>query len=500
MTRIKKYILLIFIIINSLGSFAQGIYFDSLYYAGPNEPVSVLAQIYATDSGYTAIGLHGPISHSFLEKIDLSLTGEMQSVQSWAWPDPTVVIYWYGDAFYPTQDGGYLWGNVFSGPTTSIIKFDENLDTLFTINYPAVGDQSKQQYYFYETETEYIGTCVITTDSDTEYYGDLELIRLDHNGQILAQDTIEMFNQEYQLSLSGIHQLESGGFLVSGARLFDWDPFIAKFNEQGELLDTFVWGTEYNDWLPWLVPVEDGNYMVSYSRVDYEIGGYPVARPGLMKFNSNTMDSLWTTGAADSMYLYLDLSFTKTIDGGYASAGFHTYGTQLAHIQKWSADGEPEWSRSYRHVPSLGDTINDNQAFWDIAATPDSGLIVCGYYYNNSNQHAWVLKLDNCGDPVYDSCVVVIENTIDIGEWPPAKAEIYAWPNPFDEVLNLQLPDRASEIEIIDAMGQVVQRKKVWQLIHRFDLSELPTGAYIVRARMSNGEVLSKRVIKSGGN
>jgi hypothetical protein len=497
---IKKYFFLSLLFSNSLGIHAQGIYFDSLYYAGPNEPVSALAQIYATDSGYTTIGLYGPLLNTYLQKINLSFTGEMQSVDSWAWPDSTVTIYWYGHTFVPTSDGGYLWSDMFSGPTSSIIKFDSNLDTLFTKSYPPIGDHYKRMYYFYETETEYVGACVVSTDSDSEYFGDIELIRMDHNGEILSQDTIEMFNQEYQLSISGIHPLESGGFLVSGARLFDWDPFIAKFDDQWDLLDTFVWGSEFNEWLPWLEPIDGDTFAVSYINSEYLIGNQiPVSRPVIMLFDSNQMDSLWTSHAADTLPGIIDLSITRTIDNGFAVCGYHLIApsNEIAHIRKWSATGEEEWSRSYRHIPSLGDSINDNQAFWDIAATQDSGLIVCGYYYNNSNSHAWVLKLDNCGDPVYDSCVVVIDNTIDIGEWPQAKPEIYAWPNPFQSQLNIQLPEHVARIEILDIMGRSVFERKSYQLVNTLDLSGLPQGAYFVRAVLQSGQVLSKRVIKA---
>ncbi len=494
---ILKYSISLIITLNTLSCIAQGIYFDSLYYTAPNEPISAAAQIFATDSGYLVIALHGSILNSHIEKIQLSNSGEVLSVNSWTWPDSASMIYWYGKAFLPTSDGGFLWSDIFSGQSSSLIKFDSNFDTLFTKTFSLNGDQSKHIHYFYETLDEYIGACVIATNSDTEYFGDFELIRLSHEGEILSQDTVEIFNQEYQLSISGIHPLESGGFLVSGSRLYNWDPFIAKFNNEFELVDTFVWGTEYDDWLPWLVPFGSDQFMITYSQVEYPLGTHSVNRPFLMKFDAIDMDSLWSSPGDDSMYIYLNQAAIQTTDHGIVTCGYHTNGTQLAHLQKWNEDGEPEWSRSYRHIPSLGDTINDNQVFWDIATTPDSGLILCGYYFNNSNSRAWVLKLDNCGDPVYDSCVVVIDNIGDIADGLAAKPEIFVWPNPFQSQLNIQLPEHVARIEVLDIMGRSVFARKSYQLVNTLDLSSLPQGAYFVRVVLQSGPVLSRKVIKA---
>ncbi len=209
-----KLLVIIFIISNTLGSAAQGIYFDSLYHANETVNPSVLAQIFATDSGYVTVGLHGPLSHSQLELVHLDFDGSQLSSKNWAWPDPTGVIYWYGNAFKPLQDGGYLWSDEFAEFGAAVIKFDENFDTLFTLVLPPVGNQSVEAYYFLERDSYYLGVSQISTSNS---FSDVSILKLSHEGEIISSDTIEIYNQEYQLMIHEIHELSDGGFIISGA-------------------------------------------------------------------------------------------------------------------------------------------------------------------------------------------------------------------------------------------------------------------------------------------
>jgi hypothetical protein len=497
----KLLIVCILIFLNTLSVSAQGIYFDSLYHANETIHPSVLAQIFATDSGYVTVGLQGPLSHSRLELIHLDFDGTQLSSKNWAWPDPTGVIYWYGKAFKPLSDGGYLWSDDFTELGAGIIRFDENLDTIFTLVSPPTSNLSKRGYLFLEKESYYLGVTSIQIYDGGNYTSDLEVIKLSHEGNVISQDTVQIFNQEYQLSIKGIHPLSDGGFIISGARLFDWDPFIAKFDAEGDFVSEYNWGGQYNDWLPFLEPVGVDSFMVSYAETEeIYLNTYNISRPKMMLFNAHTMSQIWTQQADSTVVQYYNQSISRTSDNGFVTCGYHVVApaNYIGFIQKWSANGEEEWSRSYRHTPSTGDIIDDRQAFWDITEAPDSGLIACGYYYNGNSdpQHAWVLKLDGCGDPVFDSCVVVY-NGVWTGKNIPALNNLFVWPNPFQNHLNIQLPEHSAIVDILDVMGTLVYSTKSYQLTAKLDLSHLPVGVYIIRARLESGEVLSKNVIKS---
>jgi hypothetical protein len=97
---------------------------------------------------------------------------------------------------------------------------------------------------------------------------------------------------------------------------------------------------------------------------------------------------------------------------------------------------------------------------------------------------------------IYDSCVVVIDGVWDDSYLNKIKTEAFVWPNPFQSQLNLQLPEHSAQIDIYDLMGNLVYSKMSYQLVSKFDLSELPTGVYLIKARLESGLEITKRVVK----
>jgi Secretion system C-terminal sorting domain len=409
------------------------------------------------------------------------------------------MIYWYGKSFVPLSDSGYLWSNQFSGKT-SIIKYDSSLDTLFTLDFIATETNSRHNFMLLETEQDYLAVGMLRTELTNNVYADLEFIKMDHDGNILYRDTIEIFDQEYQITLSGIYSLSNGGFIVSGSRLYDWDPFIAKFTPEGELDSVFVWGGPENDWLPFLEPSGQDTFMVSYNYTEeYYLNTYYIVRPKLMLFNAVDMSSIWEASSEELITHYFNYSMDKTYDDGYVTCGTNAHSSgQLGVIQRWNALGEVLWTKTYKYSGAIADSFDDLSEFRDIKETADSGLVVCGYYADGTDgiQHAWVLKLDACGDPIYDSCVVVIDGVWDDSYLNKMKTEAFVWPNPFQSQLNLQLPEHSAQIDIYDLMGNLVYSIMSYQLVSKFDLSELPTGVYLIKARLESGLEITKRVVK----
>ncbi len=491
--------ILFFLIIDTLSCQAQGIYFDSLYHAEETIYSSAFAQIFSTDSGYVTVGLHINENNYFLEKRHLDFDGTSIQTDYWGWPTPNGALLWYGKAFIPLSDGGYLWSNEFS-IGTGIIKLDQNLDTEFTIVFPGIENDFKRLYHFFEADSSYIGASSIMNWDGQNYSSQLEIIELNFEGEMLNNDTISLYDNEYQLAIEGIHKLSDGGFLVSGARLFDWDPILVKFDSNGQFVSEYHWGGQYNDWLPFLEPVGVDSFMVSYAETENQIGSFHISKPKLMLFNASTMEPEWTGVAQDSIIQLYGYSIASTSDNGIVTCGNYLgpYGYEYGFIQKWSSSGEELWAKTYRHLEIPEDSLVDRQALWDITEAPDSGLIACGYYYNGNSdpQHAWVLKLDGCGDPIFDSCVVVYDG-VWTGKNIPALNNLFVWPNPFQDHLNIQLPEPSAIVDILDVMGNLVYSTRSYQFVAKLDLSNLPVGVYIIRARLEIGEVLSKKVIKS---
>jgi hypothetical protein len=413
----KKYsiILIVLFCINTLGSNAQGIYFDSLYHL--NSTMSATCQIFLNETGYECVGLKGGIGNSKkLNFFQIDSVGNLIQNLEWTWDTPSPMYYWYGEGFIKLNDGNYLWSNSFSGNRNSIIKFTPELDTLFTVTLVADSNLQRHPYLMLERENDYIGACMLRTNEEWTAFADLEIIRLSHSGEILGIDTIQMFGGQYQLSLSGIFELSDGSIIISGSRLYDWDPFIAKFTSEGELDSVYVWGNvNEQDWLPFLEPVGIDTFMVSYALTEeYYLNTYYKRRPSLMMFNAIDMSSIWEASYDELITHYYHYSIDKTFDNGYVTCGTYIHSSgQLGVIQRWSDLGEVLWTKTYKYSGAIADSFDDLSEFRDIKETADSGLVVCGYYADGTDgiQHAWVLKLDACGDPIYPSLAPILYTT-----------------------------------------------------------------------------------------
>jgi len=69
-------------------------------------------------------------------------------------------------------------------------------------------------------------------------------------------------------------------------------------------------------------------------------------------------------------------------------------------------------------------------------------------------------------------------------------------PNPAKNIVTIQSSFKIREIEIHNALGQVVLRKQGSQNIETIDVSNLQSGMYIVRIKTQRGFANKKLVIK----
>ena len=69
-------------------------------------------------------------------------------------------------------------------------------------------------------------------------------------------------------------------------------------------------------------------------------------------------------------------------------------------------------------------------------------------------------------------------------------------PNPADDVLKIQSSFKVKEMEIYNALGQVVLRKEGSQNIETIDVSNLQSGTYIVRIKTQRGFATKRVIIK----
>lgn len=107
------------------------------------------------------------------------------------------------------------------------------------------------------------------------------------------------------------------------------------------------------------------------------------------------------------------------------------------------------------------------------------------------------------GAEVEDYCVEIVQAT---GVKDVTKGTfLTVFPNPFAEQLSIELnlPESQTQasLEIINAVGQVVEKRSLGTLLQgvqtiTLDVKQLPAGLYFLRYRNENGAVLMKKVIK----
>ncbi|MBO7133588.1 MAG: leucine-rich repeat protein [Bacteroidales bacterium] len=85
---------------------------------------------------------------------------------------------------------------------------------------------------------------------------------------------------------------------------------------------------------------------------------------------------------------------------------------------------------------------------------------------------------------IQENCSGVDENEI---------ADLQIYPNPVSNTLNISSSEGISEIEIVNMMGQVVLQMAVDSKSAVCDVENLPSGVYVVKVCLSNGEAVVQR-------
>lgn len=85
-------------------------------------------------------------------------------------------------------------------------------------------------------------------------------------------------------------------------------------------------------------------------------------------------------------------------------------------------------------------------------------------------------------------------------EFENAINSVAIYPNPVEDIVNVQIPgnlivDNNCSIEIYNSTGKLLLKKKVTSTINSIDLSNSPSGIYIVKL-LTNQEIITKKIIK----
>lgn len=74
---------------------------------------------------------------------------------------------------------------------------------------------------------------------------------------------------------------------------------------------------------------------------------------------------------------------------------------------------------------------------------------------------------------------------------------IYIYPNPVDNILNISASKKIKDLQIFDLTGKrIIYMPQVNDVTYTTDLSSLPTGCYLLRTIMEDGEILNDKILK----
>lgn len=96
---------------------------------------------------------------------------------------------------------------------------------------------------------------------------------------------------------------------------------------------------------------------------------------------------------------------------------------------------------------------------------------------------------------VIDTCIFNIEVKKILATGEVSQQQILYYPNPVKDMLNLSYTKEIQSVEIFDLSGKQVLRRDLKSKYAAIDLSKLPSGSYILNAKIS-GEIKSIKILK----
>lgn len=129
---------------------------------------------------------------------------------------------------------------------------------------------------------------------------------------------------------------------------------------------------------------------------------------------------------------------------------------------------------------------------YDAVELPSGSIIACGYSQtlNPPKDWGWLIKVskDGCVDTL--NCFPVSNIEAFRGE-----KQLQIYPNPATDFIYLDLPeDERLEYQLFDLTGLLIRSGVISN--RKIDISELPSGGYVLQIKSKNG-VVSKKIIKT---
>ncbi len=215
------------------------------------------------------------------------------------------------------------------------------------------------------------GLVVAGNDFLDDENDDVLLLKTDSEGSMLWNKTFGGVGSD---KARDVILTKNGGFALAGSTSSygsgDSDVYLIKTDSEGEVEWEGVYGGQEFDGAYSLVQTHDNGFALvgftnSYGAGQYDAYLVKTDSNGLMEWNY-TYTGTWSGTQYDGAY-----DIIQTSDGGFALAGFTSFGFPDMFVVKLDSEGNEDWIQSY------GGLFSDTA--YSILQTQDDGFVFTGF-------------------------------------------------------------------------------------------------------------------------
>ena len=311
---------------------------------------------------------------------------------------------------------------------------------------------------------------------------------------------VEEWTQTYSLQGSSVafsaHQTADKGYIISGYgyhQTKSYQMYIVRTDSVGNQLWEKDYGGNGGDGGGLLIPLEDGNYMLTGNIEENNYYKQYIAKI------SSIGDVIWDKKLTMGQYLVFE-AFKKTQDGLFIASGsqrdyLFEYPTNGIAV-KFNSNGDTLWTKTYKTYS------DDKDYFRDIEPTADGGFLMAGFNYT---QHgSWLVKTDSLGNTCsYLGCDSLIEDTISAIHFTTQKNpyQISLSPNPainYTEI-SYYLPTKhpLAHFKLYNLRGATVLQQELTTFKHKkkLDITKFQSGIYVYEVLYQGQKAYSGKLI-----
>jgi hypothetical protein len=399
----------------------------------------------------------------------------------------------WADNLFTNEQGIFFCGSKTTNQGDSRLARINHLNHQGELIWEKVFGDSIHNYYFYQLKpTSDGGIIAIGSAALTPSFPKFYVLKTDGDGNIEWEKYLGV-GDKYRNG-TWITELANGDFLASGSEdRTEYNPcgIIFRLSPTGSLLQTKkypFWGLIDNQGVSHPLELDNGDLVFATVKYDVLIGSNTDYRrhPQLVKINGATLDTIWTSRIANTLYSGSTQVSKIAEDGNIVCVGTYDWhgGTvpySLGIISKVDTDGNLIWHRRHYHA-AYGDNL-----LFDLDPLPNGGWLATGYTFliaNNGDpvtaKEAWLLALDE------DGCLVPdCENLVySVDDENPIAFSVY--PNPVQKDLNIALAHNMGNEEVLinvyDLQGRSVMQHQIQmnEGTLTLDASPLPSGTYLL--------------------